>query len=126
MPELRATILLELDGEPLADMPIVRRYIVNEQSGLGTIQLAPDNNSSTFHPIAALTMSNLGIFFLATDSALNLDINQLTALPLNANGLILILGAALAQGTPTENITLNNPATTGSASANVNILGGGT
>lgn len=69
-------------------------------------------------------MAALGIFYLATDQALNLNLNQLTALPLNANGLILILGTNLIQGTPSNNVTVNNPAV--STSANITGLVAGT
>lgn len=124
MPELRATITLEVDGVALPDMPIIRRYIVAEMSGPVAISQPADNNTTSFHPIAALTMPSLGAFLLTTDQAENIKINLNTPLPLNAGGLILILGANLTQGTPNQNIEVNNPAA--SQAANLGVLGGGT
>jgi hypothetical protein len=124
MPELRATILLEIDGVALPDFPIIRRYIVAELSGLNAISQAADNNTSSFHAIPQLTMPSLGVFLLTTDLALNLKLNLNTPVPLNANALVLILGAALTQGTPNTNVEINNPSA--ATAANVGVLGGGT
>lgn len=121
---MRFTILVEQDGQALPDMPIIRRYVVNESSGLVAIAQAADNNTTSFHPIQALTMPSLGIFLLTADQAENLKINLNTPLPLNADGLILILGGNLTQGTPNQNIEVNNPAA--SQAANLVVLGGGT
>jgi hypothetical protein len=124
MPELRATILLEVDGVALPDFPIIRRYIVAELSGLNAISQPADNNTSTFHPIPQLTMPSLGVFLLTSDQALNLKLNLNTPVALNANGLMLILGCTLTQGTPSQNVEINNPAA--STAANVGVLAGGT
>jgi len=123
MPELRATISFELDGIPLADMPIVRRYIVNEVSTQMNIVAVADNGS-TYHPIAAAIMPTLGVICLTMDQALNLNINQNTPLPMNAGGLVLIMGCALAQATPADNIEYNNPAVSQSANLGIPVLGG--
>src|ERR1035437_6459900 len=120
MPEVRATILIEIDGVSLPDFPVVRRYIVNELANIGDLVATPDSNTSTFHAIPAAVMATLGIFFVAPDQAINLKINQNTPLPLNANGLVLIMGAALAQGTPNTNVQVNNPSS--SVSANLPII----
>jgi hypothetical protein len=126
VPELRATILLEVDGVALPDMPIIRRYVVAELSGLVAISQPPDNNSTSYHPIQAITMPNLGVFLLTTDQAQNLKINLNTPVPFNADGLILILGANLTQGTPNQNIEVNNPAVLSAVNANLGVLAGGT
>lgn len=124
MPELRFTILVEQDGVALPNMPIIRRYSDAETTGVVAISQAADNNSTSFHAIPQLTMPTLGIFMLTTDQALNMKINLNTPLPLNADSVVLILGCALAQGTPNQNVELNNPAVT--TAANVELLGGGT
>lgn len=124
MPEVRTTILIEVDGVTLPDFPIIRRYVVAELSGLVALSQAADNNTSSFHPIPQLVMPNLGVFLLTTDQALNLKLNLNTPLPLNAGALVLILGCALTQGTPSQNVELNNPGAT--TAANVGVLGGGT
>ena len=69
-------------------------------------------------------MPVLGDFLLTTDLALNLKLNLNTPLPLNAGGLVLILGANLTQGTPTQNVEINNPSA--ATAANVGVLAGGT
>lgn len=124
MPEVRCSIVIEVDGVILPDFPIIRRYIVAELSGLVALSQAADNNTSSFHAIPQLTMPNLGLILLTTDQALNLKLNLNTPVPLNANSLVLILGASLTQGTPNTNVEVNNPAV--STAANLGVLGGGT
>lgn len=124
MPELRATILLELDGVALPDFPIIRRYVVAELLGPSVLVQPADNNTSSFHPIPQLTMPTLGVILITSDQALNLKLNLNTPVPLNANSVVLILGCALTQGTPSQNLEINNPAA--STAANVGVLGGGT
>lgn len=116
--------MIEVDGVILPDFPIIRRYIVAELSGLVALSQAADNNTSSFHAIPQLTMPNLGLILLTTDQALNLKLNLNTPVPLNANSLVLILGASLTQGTPNTNVEVNNPAV--STAANLGVLGGGT
>lgn len=124
MPELRATLLLEVDGVALPDFPIIRRYVVAELSGLNTISQPADNNTTSYHPLPQITMPSLGVFLLTMDQALNLKLNLNTPLPMNANGLVLILGTSIIQGTPSQSVEVNNPAA--ATTANVGILAGGT
>jgi hypothetical protein len=114
--------LIEKNGVSLDGMPIVRRLIVNEDAN-STLVAAPDSNTSTFHAIPAAVMATLGIFFVAPDQAINLKINMNTPLPLNANGLVLIMGAALAQGTPNTNVEYNNPSSVISANLPIIVAG---
>jgi hypothetical protein len=116
MPELRATISFELDGIPLPDMPIVRRYM--------TIIATPDSNTSSFHAIQAAIMPILGTICITNDQACNLEINQNTPLPMNAGGFVLIMGANLAQGTPNTNVEYNNPSSTVNVTLGIPVLGG--
>lgn len=106
--EYRVSILVEKNGSQLAGMPIVRRLIVNEDADILQIAAA-DNNTTSFHPIPAAVSPTMQLFLLTVDQAINLEINANTPLPLNANGLILIIGSALAQATPSDNIQFNNP-----------------
>jgi hypothetical protein len=124
MPELRATISFELDGIPLPDMPIVRRYIVSEASTGMTIIATPDSNTSSFHAIQAAIMPILGTICVTNDQACNLEINQNTPLPMNAGGFVLIMGANLAQGTPNTNVEYNNPSSTVNVTLGIPVLGG--
>lgn len=121
--EYRFTILVEKNGVAIDNMPLIRRYVVAEDT-YGTISQPADNNTSSFHPIASLTMPNLEFFMLTMDQAENLQFNLNTAVPMDANGVVLFLGCTLTQGTPTQNIEINNPAA--STAANVGVLGGGT
>ena len=120
--EYRVTVLIEKNGVSLDGMPIVRRLIVNEDAN-STLVAAPDSNTSTFHAIPAAVMATLGIFFVAPDQAINLKINMNTPLPLNANGLVLIMGAALAQGTPNTNVEYNNPSSLINANLPIIVAG---
>ena len=104
-------------------MPIVRRYIVNEVSTQMNIVAAADNGS-TYHPIQAAIMPNLGVICLTMDQAMNLNINQNTPLPMNAGGFVLIMGANLTQGTPNQNVEYNNPAVSQAANLGIPVLGG--
>lgn len=122
--QLRFTILVERDGVALPNMPIVRTYTDTEVTGVNAFTQAADSNSSSYHEIAALTMPTLGVFMLTTDLALNAKFNLNTPIPLNADSVVLLLGCALAQGTATQNVELNNPSTT--TAANVTVLGAGT
>lgn len=123
--EIRITLNVEVDGQPLADMPIIQRGLYAEYAN-PQIVATPDNNSTSHHGIAAGTMPAWNFFFLQTDQALNLNINQLTDLPLLAGSLILVMSPNLTQGTPANNVTYNNPALTGGVNANLNIVIAGT
>lgn len=127
MPELRITLLVEQDGEALPNMPIIKRLIVAEAAGPVSISAAADNNTTSYHPIAAGTMPQWNFFLLESDLGLNLQINQAgtsNPLPLQSAGLLLIVGTQLAQATPADNIEFNNPAV--SQAANLTIVVGGT
>ena len=126
MPEIRVQIQMQIEGQDIPDSPIVWRGIVGEAVGLPNLTFPPDNNPTTFHPLTQATMAALGVVLLKSDQALNLELNLNAPVPLNAGGLLLICGAALAQGTPSQNIELNNPAATGGPTANVNGALGGT
>ena len=120
--EYRLTLLIEKNGINLPAMPIIRRLIVNEDADI--LQIAtPDSNTTSFHPIPAAVSGTMQIFLATTDQALNLEINANTPLPLNANGLVLIFGTALTQGTPSNNIQFNNPSSTVSANITGTVAG---
>ena len=126
MPEIRVTVTVEVDGEPLTDMPVIQRSIYTEYAQ-PTIVATPDSNSTSFHGIAAATMAAMNFFFLQTDQALNLQINQAgtsNPLPLLAGSMVLIMSPNLAQGTAANNVTYNNPSST--TNANLKILVAGT
>ena len=105
-------------------MPIVRRYIVGEASTGMTVIVAPDSNTTSFHPIQAAIMPSLGVICLTNDQPANLEINQNTPLPMNAGGLVLILGSALVQATPNTNVEYNNPSSSIPVNLGIPVLGG--
>jgi hypothetical protein len=123
MSEIRATLTLEQDGTSLPDMPTIRRLILAETSGLINLSYAPDNNSSTFHPVVQASMPTLSVLYIASDQAINVQLNgSATAIPIQAGGELLLVGTQLSQGTPSNNVEINNPALTGGATANVTMF----
>jgi hypothetical protein len=121
--EIRATLNLEQDGSALPDMPAIRRLIFAETSGVINEVYPPDNNSTSFHPVVQATMPNLGFIYIATDQTINIQLNgSATAFPLLAGCEMLLFGTQLTQGTPSNNIEINNPALTGGVTANVTIV----
>lgn len=119
MPEIRIVITVEKDGTSLPDFPYIIRGIFNEDQS-GTVVLTPDNSSSPLHPVQAMYMPALGVAIFRNDQAMNLQINENTPVPMNANGLVLFFNCNLTQATPNENFQVNNPAATGSG-INVNL-----
>ena len=127
MPRLKVSVLIELDGQKIANSPLVYRYNVAENSGPGlTLIATPDNGSVTYHPVAAATMPAMTAFIATTDQPINFKINVNTPVPLSPPGIIMILGTNLVQGTPNLNIQYNNPALTGGANATLSIIAAGT
>lgn len=123
--EVRVTLNIEVDGVALADMPIIQRAIYAEYANPKIIATA-DNNTTSYHAISAATMAAMNFFFLQTDQALNLQINQAgtsNPLPVQAGSIVLVMSPNLTQGTPSNNVTFNNPAASASAHLNVVVAG---
>lgn len=118
--EYRFTLTIERNGIQLSE-PLIKRLVVNESADI-TIAAAAD--SGTAHPVAAATMPAMSFFFLETDQAINLVLNANGGLPLNAGGLLLIVGTNLTQGSPPSNVTYANPS--GTTVANLTGGTGGT
>lgn len=126
--QITATLNLEVDGVSLADFPIVRRIVFAEGGYPAAQIIVSDPNTSTYHQIPSITSPDVTALFVSTDQTINCNLNQFTNLPLTAGGFILIFGTQLQQGTPANNLTLNNPpvASGGSGvSANVVVLNTG-
>lgn len=124
MDEYKFTISIEVNGNAIDGTPIVRRLLLPQGFGMLSLVSLPDSNTSTFHSVTAINENPLVAFMLTNDQPVNLNLNQLTALPMNANGVILIIGANLTQATPSQNVEFNNPSAT--TNANLGILAGGT
>lgn len=113
MAEVRVTLNIAVDGNPLPDMPIVKTVQVAEAAQINNLIASADNNTTSYHGIAAAEMPTMSVFFLTADQAMNYKINgSATALPMNAGSLVLFISSNLAQGTPANNVTFNNPAAT--------------
>ena len=121
--EYRFTILVEKNGVPLDNMPLIRRYSITEDT-YGVVSQAADNNTTSYHEFPQLTMPNLTFFMMTMDQAENLKFNLNTPVSFNANGVVLFLGCTMTQGTPSQNIEVNNPGA--STASNNSVLGGGT
>lgn len=122
MPEIKATLNIEVDGVSLSDFPIVRRIIFGE-GGYPALQIfVPDPDTATFHPVPSITSPNVNVLFVSTDQLVSLDLNQLGAVPLTAGGFMIIFGTALQQATAEDNLTINNPpASSGGSGVNANV-----
>lgn len=119
------SILIEKNGAALPNMPLIRRINVAEDAELN-LTATPDNNSTSFHEIAAATMAAMGVLFLTVDQAVNLKFNLNTPVPLDAGGVVLIIGTNLTQATPPQNVEYNNPALTGGVNATLTGVVAGT
>lgn len=128
MPELKVTVQIELDGQPLGGSSpfFIARQNVTEALPFNDLQAAPDNNSTAFHQLAAAIMGTLQVLALQTDETINVRLNgSTTAFQISGNGLLLIVGGSIAAGAST-NVTVNNPAATGAANANLSGVAAGT
>lgn len=125
MPEIRVTLSITVDGNPLPDMPVVKTVQVAEAAQIGNLVAAADNNTTSYHGIGAAEMPTMSVFFLTADQAMNYKVNgSATAIPMNAGSLVLLISSNLSQGTPANNVQFNNPAAT--TSANLSGLVAGT
>jgi len=119
VPVLRMTVTLEVDGIPIPGYPLQRRLTLTEGIGLD-YQKPADGNSTTFTALPETQLPVVQALLLKTDSLINLRFNgQTTGLvPLNAGGFLAIFDANLNAGALT-NVTVNNPAAAGAASATI-------
>jgi hypothetical protein len=118
MPELKVTILVEMDGAELPGFPLIYRQNVTEAVPLDGVQQAADNDTVTFHQVPGSVMQTLQTMVLTADQAINLKFNNSSFLPLAAGGCIVLVGANIGAGAAT-NVTINNPG----ASDPANLLG---
>lgn len=103
MPLLELTLDIKLDGKSVLGQPLVQSATFVEATSTSLTKSGSDASSY-------LQWSQLGTdngVFLFTDTAVNFKFNNAGAIPLNAGGLILVLGANIAAGA-TTNVTINN------------------
>ena len=126
MPELKITIQVEQDGVELPEFPLIFREIVTESVPLA-VQVAADNDSTTYAQVPGTIPSTLQVLVLGFDQALNFRLNGAVAgsLPMNAKGCLVLVGSNIAAGAAT-NVTVNNPAATGNPNANLVGVAAGT
>lgn len=114
MPLLELTLDLKLDGKSVLGQPFVQTATYVEATNTNLTKTG--NDSSSYLQWSQLATDN-GLFII-TDTAINLKFNNAGALPLNAGGIVLVLGANIAAGA-TTNITINNNSGT---TANIKTL----
>lgn len=125
MSEIRATLTLEQDAATLPDMPTVRRLVLNETSGVVNLSYAPDSNTTSFHPVAQASMPTLSVVYILSDQLINVQLNgSATSFPIQAGEYLLLFGTQLSQGTPSNNVQINNPSST--TAANLTMFFAGT
>ena len=103
MPLLEATIDIKLDGKSITGQPVV--FTATYVEGTATTLTKANGDGSSYVQWSQLGTDN-GLF-LMTDAAVSFKFNNAGAIPLNAGGLILVLGANIAASAAT-NITINN------------------
>ena len=103
MPLLEATLDLKLDGKSIIGQPVV--FSATYVEGTATNLTKSGADGVSYLQWSQLATDN-GVL-LITDTAVNFKFNNAGAIPLNAGGLILILGANIAAGV-TTNVTINN------------------
>lgn len=91
MPNLKVTITIEEDNRLLPGFPIIRRYVSN-QADLLAFQQATGVAFATA-PGIPTSLTALNALYLTADQATAVRFNNAGVIPLNANGMIIILDA---------------------------------
>ena len=119
---VKVKLSVELDNAPLDGFPLERRVEVQEAVELANLQRAPDNNATTFGSYGTeVPIAN--VIVLRADQAVNVKLNNLLAMALNAGGLIIIIDGNL---TAVPQLAINNPALTGGVTVNLKGVVAGT
>ncbi len=120
---LKVTVSVELDGNPVAGFPVTRRIALAE-----TYQFAyehgDDGDTTTFTTIPDSKVAESQALVLTSDQAVNVRLDGQTdqGILLNANGLLLIIDADIDAGAG-SNVKINNNS---GSTANITGVGGGT
>ncbi len=120
---LKVTVSVELDGNPVAGFPVTRRISLTE-----TYQFAyehgDDGDTTTFTTIPDAKVAESQALVLTSDQAVNVRLDGQTdqGILLNTNGLLLIIDADIDAGAG-SNVKINNNS---GSTANITGVGGGT
>ena len=119
---IEVEVTVRVDGQVMNGFPFIRRILVN-QADQFNYQKAADNNSTTYTTISGTNIPTArNVLIVKSDSQVNLRLNGAASgvsIPLNANGLVIIIDE-LDSTAP----TINNPAA--SAAATIQGVAGGT
>ena len=108
MPDLKVTVQVELDGNPIDGFPIVRRLDLAEAQ-IFDYQKAADGDAITFTTLPASLIPELDVLLARTDRAITLRFNAQSdaGILLNPSGFILIFDGKINSGA-TTNAKVNN------------------
>ena len=124
MPVLKVSINAELDGQPILGFPIVRRAVVDEVQQF-EFELATAGDATTFTGVPADQIASIQNLILRPDQQVTLRLDGQTdaGIVLDADSILLILGATIDAGAGASNAKLNNNS---GATAVIRGLCGGT
>lgn len=110
MPTIRAGLVIEVDGVPLAGSPFMRTVHVDEAFPINSVDKAATADA-TYSQLSPSLLDTLQFLFLATDKAVKvrLDGQSDAGIELGANGLLLAINATIDASAST-NVTVNNSA----------------
>ncbi len=110
MSALKFTISVERDGQLLPGFPLVRRLSVDEVQ----IADAEQPTSASYVAFPSSLLDTIQAFIFRADQATQVRFNAQSdaGIPLNANGIIVIIDAAIASGAATNSTIQNNSGVT--------------
>lgn len=108
MPQLKITLTVEVDSQPVAGFPIVRRTQIAETQQF-EIAKAADNDVTTFTALQ-MVLAEVNALLIRPDLPINLRFNNQTdaGIKVNAGGLLLLFDGKINSGA-TTNVKINNP-----------------
>jgi len=124
MPVLKVSLNVELDGQPVLGFPVIRRAVVDEVQQYEYEQAA-HGDAVTFSAVPADQIAAIQLLILRPDQQVTLRLDGQTdaGIVLDADSILLILGATIDAGAGSSNAKLNNNS---GATAVIRGLAGGT
>lgn len=106
MPQLKVTVLVELDGEPIAPFPYVRRLTVTEAQAF-EFSKATGGGYTALPTEQIASLKALAVRATDQTVTVRLDAQSDAGILLSAGGLVLIVDATIDAGAST-NATVDN------------------
>lgn len=105
---LKVTVTVEKDGKPLDGFPVVRRYSADEVQGF-EYEEPNDGDAVTFSAIPTAQLATIKALVLRTDRQITLRVDGQTdaGLVLDADALLVVIGATIDAAAAT-NLMVNN------------------